>query len=67
MNRFLEVINANVYCKNELSHLHGDLQVWACNSINSIPLDKYNRLYSILSMFALRNVIKHSDCKVDYT
>ena len=49
------------------SHLHGDLQVQACNSVYSVPLDKYNRLYLILSIFALRNAIKCSDCKVDYT
>lgn len=67
MNRFSGVINANVCCKNGLSHLHGDLQVQACNSISGVPLDKYNRLYLILSIFASRNVIKHSDCKVDYT
>lgn len=42
MNRFSGVINANIRCKDGLSHLHGDLQVQACNSIYGVPLDKYN-------------------------
>lgn len=67
MNRFSGVINANIRCKDGLSHLHGDLQVQACNSIYGVPLDKYNNYTWILSICALRNVIKHSDCKVAYT
>lgn len=52
--------------KSGLFHLHGNLQVHTCNSIYHLPLDKCNKLNWILSIFTLSNVIKHSDCKVDY-
>lgn len=53
-------------CKSGLFHLHGNLQVHTSNSIYHLPLGKCNKLNWILSIFTLSNVIKHSDCKVDY-